>query len=170
MLENLDKTVVITASKFPLTQLRNDMIQNVISSLIIAGIYLIPEVIIVIQDKIFRANRCISYNLKSFDFIKSQHEKPLGVLSTKIQIDWDKIMPIDKDKKFSFFRDMDDSVISLRFGPFMSHEYVESIFNSKYKALIIQSDYNGRIPLEQYNLNNLIQKAIDNKKILVNIS
>merc|ERR1719199_365380 len=37
MLENLAKTVVVTGSQIPLSQLRNDAIENLLGSMLIAG-------------------------------------------------------------------------------------------------------------------------------------
>ena len=57
MLENLNKTVVLTGSQIPISELRNDAIDNLLGSLIVAGTFLIPEVVIYFNNKILRGNR-----------------------------------------------------------------------------------------------------------------
>ncbi|CAK63016.1 unnamed protein product (macronuclear) [Paramecium tetraurelia] len=52
MLENLQKTVVITGSLIPLSFMRNDAFQNILDSLILAGHFLIPEVLIVMDHSL----------------------------------------------------------------------------------------------------------------------
>ena len=46
MLENLKKTVVITGSQIPISELRNDAVDNLLGSLMVAGPLQIPEVVI----------------------------------------------------------------------------------------------------------------------------
>jgi L-asparaginase/Glu-tRNA(Gln) amidotransferase subunit D len=44
MLENLQKTIILTGAMVPLTLMRNDAFDNILTSLTIAGTYHIPEV------------------------------------------------------------------------------------------------------------------------------
>ena len=55
--KNLSKPIIITGSQIPLQKLKNDGSLNLLSSLIIASYYRIPEVIIVFNNKILRGNR-----------------------------------------------------------------------------------------------------------------
>jgi lysophospholipase len=57
MLENLAKTVIITGSQIPLSEIRNDAFDNLMGSLIIAGHFCIPEVCIFFRDRLLRGNR-----------------------------------------------------------------------------------------------------------------
>ena len=42
MLEDLGKTVVVTGAQIPMSQLRNDAVDNLLGALVIAGHYIIP--------------------------------------------------------------------------------------------------------------------------------
>lgn len=57
MLENLNKTVVITGSQIPIAELRNDAVDNLLGALLVAGPYLIPEVCIFFGNRLLRGNR-----------------------------------------------------------------------------------------------------------------
>jgi 60kDa lysophospholipase len=57
MLENLNKTVVITGSQIPITELRNDAVDNLLGALLVAGPYLIPEVVVFFGNRLLRGNR-----------------------------------------------------------------------------------------------------------------
>jgi lysophospholipase len=57
MLENLNKTVVITGSQIPISELRNDAVDNLLGALLVAGPYLIPEVVIFFGNRLLRGNR-----------------------------------------------------------------------------------------------------------------
>ena len=70
MLENLGKTVIITGAQIPIFETRSDGKDNFTSALIIAGNYIIPEVCVFFNSKLFRGNRTIkisSDDLEAFD-------------------------------------------------------------------------------------------------------
>lgn len=46
MLENLNKSVILTGSQIPILELKNDAVDNFLGALLIAGQYHIPEVCI----------------------------------------------------------------------------------------------------------------------------
>lgn len=48
LLENLGKCVILTGAQIPLSEVRNDAVDNLLGALAIAGNYLIPEVTYVI--------------------------------------------------------------------------------------------------------------------------
>jgi lysophospholipase len=78
MIENLKKTIVITGSQIPIGSVRNDAVNNLLSSLTIAGHYVIPEVLVVFDNKIFRGNRSTKFSTSSFDSFKSPNFCLLG--------------------------------------------------------------------------------------------
>jgi len=57
MLEGLDKPVIITGSQIPICEIRNDARDNLITAIMIAGNYQIPEVCLYFGDKLLRGNR-----------------------------------------------------------------------------------------------------------------
>lgn len=57
MFENLRKTIVITGSQIPISELRSDAVDNLLGSLMVAGPFMIPEVVIYFDNMILRGNR-----------------------------------------------------------------------------------------------------------------
>lgn len=57
MLENLNKPVILTGSQIPILELKNDAVDNFLGSLLIAGQYQIPEVMIFFGNRLLRGNR-----------------------------------------------------------------------------------------------------------------
>lgn len=93
VLENLNKTVVLTGSQIPISELRNDAVDNLLGALLVAGPYLIPEVVLFFGNKLFRGNRCTkedSYNIEAFN---SPNIEPLAKFGVNFEIDWDRILP-----------------------------------------------------------------------------
>lgn len=86
LLENLGKTVIITGSQIPLSELRNDATSNLLGALTLAGHYVIPEVTIFFGNRLYRGNRTVKSNLSSFDAFDSPNLKPLANVGINIGI------------------------------------------------------------------------------------
>lgn len=84
MLENLGKTVIITGSQIPLSELRNDAASNLLGALTLAGHYVIPEVTIFFGNRLYRGNRTVKTNLSTFDAFDSPNMKPLANIGINI--------------------------------------------------------------------------------------
>lgn len=66
ILQGMDKPVIVTGSQIPLSELRNDAQDNLITALMLAGNYPIAEVCIYFNGRLLRGNR--SSKLKSTGF------------------------------------------------------------------------------------------------------
>lgn len=86
MFENLNKPVILTGSQLPLFETRNDARENLINALWIAGNYVIPEVCIYFNNKLFRGNRTQKIDAVSFDAFASPNYPTLGKVATEIRI------------------------------------------------------------------------------------
>eukprot|EP00833_Pecoramyces_ruminatium_P011367 jgi/Orpsp1_1/1185399/evm.model.c7180000093584.2 len=84
MLENLGKTVIITGSQVPLSEVRNDAIDNLLGALTIASHYIIPEVTLFFNQKLFRGNRTKKVDAMNFNAFDSPNMKPLVKMGINI--------------------------------------------------------------------------------------
>lgn len=84
MIENLRKTIVLTGAQVPIGETRNDSINNILCALTIAGHYIIPEVLVVFDNKLLRGNRTTKVSASSFHSFKSPNFYPLATLGLKI--------------------------------------------------------------------------------------
>lgn len=66
LLESLGKPVILTGAQIPLSEVRNDAVDNLLGALAIAGNYVIPEVTLFFHHTLFRG--CRSTKSSSFDF------------------------------------------------------------------------------------------------------
>jgi lysophospholipase len=71
MLEELGKTVIITGSQVPLTEVRNDAVENLLGALTIAGHFVIPEVTLYFGKKLYRGNRTSKISAVDFEAFDS---------------------------------------------------------------------------------------------------
>jgi L-asparaginase len=89
VLENLRKPVIFTGSQVPLIEMRNDARENLITSILIAGTYDIPEVCVFFDGKLMRGCRTVKVSADSFDAFDSPNLPPLGTAGVRIRINWD---------------------------------------------------------------------------------
>lgn len=80
MLENLGKSVIITGSQIPLFEPRSDGRENLLNALIIAGNYIIPEVTLLFNNKLFRGNRTTKHSASNMDAFGSPNLPPLATI------------------------------------------------------------------------------------------
>ncbi len=84
MLENLGKTVIITGSQVPLSEVRNDAVDNLLGALTIAAHFVIPEVGLYFDNKLFRGNRSSKVNAVEFNAFDSPNLRPLVKVGVNI--------------------------------------------------------------------------------------
>ena len=82
MLEGLDKPVILTGSQIPLSEVRSDGRDNLITSLIIAGEGVVREVCLYFSGKLLRGNRATKMSaddLVAFDSPNYPHLADVGI-------------------------------------------------------------------------------------------
>ncbi|CAG8734158.1 3973_t:CDS:2, partial [Dentiscutata heterogama] len=84
LLENLGKTVILTGSQVPISEVRNDAVENLLGALTIAGHYVIPEVCLFFNNKLFRGNRAVKMNAVEFNAFDSPNLSPLATVGINI--------------------------------------------------------------------------------------
>ncbi|TKJ39061.1 hypothetical protein CEE37_11595 [candidate division LCP-89 bacterium B3_LCP] len=102
ILNNLSKPVVITGSQLPISAIRTDAVQNLVSAIYLAGykafgIPPIPEVILCFSDRILRG--CRATKVSTIDYIgfDSPNFPPLGSIGKQIKINEKLIRPMPED-------------------------------------------------------------------------
>lgn len=117
LLENLGKPVIITGSQIPLSELRNDASDNLLGALTIAGHYVIPEVTLYFNNRLFRGNRTTKQKAMDFDAFDSHNLKPLARVGVNIEVDWTEVLKPTELAAFRAHRTLDPNVVTLRLFP-----------------------------------------------------
>jgi lysophospholipase len=94
MLENLQKTVVVTGSQIPIEELRNDAQDNLLGALLVAGHFVIPEVTVYFNDKLYRGNRVSKVSSNKLEAFNTPNIHPLGNFNVSFELHWDKILHV----------------------------------------------------------------------------
>ena len=93
MLHGLAKPVILTGSQLPLWEVRNDARENLITVMMIAANYAIPEVCLYFGDKLLRGCRAVKVNAVGFEAFDSPNYPPLGMVGIHIDVHWRRVLP-----------------------------------------------------------------------------
>jgi 60kDa lysophospholipase len=166
MLENLNKTVVITGSQIPLLELKNDAVDNLLGSLMVAGHFNIPEVMVFFANKLLRGNRVTKESTIEMTAFNTPNFAPLGVMGVEFDINWEHIQRHMYEGHINAFSQMDNSISLISVSPLINMKIIENIlFQSK--AVIIQAYGMGNIPSKNKDLLELMRRAINDGIVVV---
>lgn len=85
MMEGLTKSVIVTGSQISIFEPRNDARENFLTSLIMAGVYRLPEVMIYFASKLMRGNRSIKHSCDMLEAFSSPNYPLLAEVGIKIK-------------------------------------------------------------------------------------
>ena len=93
LLEGLGKPVILTGSQIPLCEVRSDAVENLITALLIAGHYPVPEVCLYFGGKLLRGCRSVKINASGLSAFDSPNYPPLGTAGIDLVMNWSAISP-----------------------------------------------------------------------------
>jgi L-asparaginase len=138
LLGGLRKPVVITGSQIPLCEIRNDARENLITSLMIAALYAIPEVCLYFGEKLLRGCRSTKVSADGFAAFDSPNFPPLGTVGIDIEVNWDLVRKPDRRKLA--VHELNGPVVSaLRLFPGISPELVRNVLRPPLEGLVLEA-------------------------------
>jgi lysophospholipase len=169
MLENLNKTVIITGSQIPIGELRNDGNGNLLGSLIIAQHYKVPEVTIYFNNQLFRGNRSTKWDASGFGAFMSPNYPPLGNLGIEVDLNWD-VIGEGTNEPLSVQYISEKKVACLQLYPGIPDEVLASFLNGSLVGIILETFGSGNAPDNRKAFVDMLQSATDKGVIIVNIT
>ena len=166
MFENLNKTVVVTGSQIPISQLRSDAVDNLLGALMVAGPFQIPEVVIYFDNKIIRGNRATKESSCKMAAFASPNMPPLAIFDVSLAVEWHRILKHNKGT-FKVFRDMNTNIAQITLSPlFTNWSALDHLF--KNSSAVILSGYGmGNLPINNQILMDTIRSAVENGVFVV---
>ncbi|KAL9099219.1 MAG: hypothetical protein Q9163_005247 [Psora crenata] len=149
MLQNLGKPVILTGSQAPMLELQNDATDNLLGSLIVAGHFMIPEVCLFFNHKLFRGNRSTKISASEFAAFASPNFPPLATISSlRTHVSWELIHRPVHIKPFSIHTSRaTGEVACLRIFPGIKPEMVDAVLKlDGLKGLILETFGSGNAP------------------------
>jgi lysophospholipase len=158
MLLNLQKPVILTGSQVPMSALHSDATDNLVGALAIAGQFLIPEVGLFFNQRLFRGCRCTKVSADAFSAFDSPNMGPLAeVKAMGILVYWDRVLPrgsprVYEGMKLSPLRIRahlgTSFVASFRVFPGLKAEMLDAVIRVKsLKGLVLETFGAGNAPL-----------------------
>lgn len=174
MLQNLGKPVVLTGSQAPMLELQNDATDNLLGSLVVAGHFMIPEVCLYFNNRLFRGNRTTKVAASDFAAFDAPNCAPLAVTtSMRTNVNWDMVHRPTSLEPFSIQTNLDTThVACLRIFPGIKPEMVDAVLKlDGLRGLILETFGAGNAPSGQDNaMINVLASAIQRGIVIVNIT
>jgi len=167
MLENLAKPVILTGSQLPLSEIRNDARETLITTLLLANQLNIPEVCLYFNHKLLRGNRARKLSTENFDTFQSLNFPPLAIAELNISARQELWLTANQ-KKFHVQPIKNNFIACLRLFPGMSMEVLKHLLESPITGLILETFGSGNAPDNNSIFTDLLKDAVKRNIIIVN--
>ena len=168
MLEGLKKPIIFTGSQIPLCEVRNDAHENLVTAMILAAEYPIPEVCLYFGDKLMRGCRTVKVNANGFDAFDSPNFPPIGKVGVDIELNWGVIRPVPPHTTPLTIHPINQSRISaFRLFPGISAEIVRHVLQPPLKALVLEAYGVGNGPDHDQEFIAVLKEATERGVIIV---
>ncbi|CAG8518882.1 9763_t:CDS:10 [Dentiscutata erythropus] len=168
LLENLGKTVILTGSQVPISEVRNDAVENLLGALTIAGHYVIPEVCLFFNNKLFRGNRAVKMNAVEFNAFDSPNLSPLATVGINIHVNWGEIVRPSAISKFLVHKNLNRNVSNLRLFPGITESTVRALLAPPIEGVILETYGAGNAPDTRDDIMRTLNEAAARGIVIVN--
>ena len=165
ILEGLSKPVVLTGSQIPLSEIRSDGKDNLVTSLLIAADGVVREVCLYFSGKLLRGNRAVKMSaddLVAFDSPNYPHLADVGI---SIKYNYSAIGNFSKSELLLCpFSNVPIGV--LKVFPGIQFGLFESIMTDKLSGIVLETFGAGNIPSGDGSLIPIISRAFESGSVV----
>lgn len=170
LLENLGKPVVVTGAQVPLSELRNDAIENVLGALVVASTQPIAEVTLFFASTLYRGNRVSKLSNSALSAFDSPNMPPLARAGISIDVAWHLVRRPTRLAPFRAHDALSQDVVLLRLFPGLQSLTVRSFLESSpIRGVVLHSYGAGNAPTRK-DLLDVLREAAERGVVIVNIS
>ncbi|XP_070333613.1 60 kDa lysophospholipase isoform X1 [Odocoileus virginianus] len=167
VLENLQKTVILTGAQVPIHALWNDGRENLLGALLLAGQYVIPEVCLFFQNQLFRGNRVTKVDARRFAAFCSPNLPPLATVGTDVTINQELVRRVRGQGRLVVNSSMERDVGLLRLYPGIPASLVRAFLQPPMKGVVMETFGSGNGPTKPDLLQEL-RAAAERGLVIVN--
>jgi len=173
MLENLSKPIIFTGSQLPISAIRTDAKENLMTAIEIAKAKKhersrVPEVCIYFDYKLFRGNRAFKYNSSKFEAFRSPNYPILAESGVHLKFSINDIrQPFEGPLKVH--KDLVNDVAVLKLYPGISQKVVETILGADVRGIVMETFGAGNTTTDKW-FTDLLKNAINSGKVILDIS
>lgn len=175
MLRGLSKPVVFTGAQLPISAMRSDARENLMTALEIAtakanGNPVVPEVCIFFNHMLLRGNRSKKVQSIHFDAFESENYPALAEAGIIIDYNYASIKPFEEGKKLKFYNRLDNRVMVIKLFPGITSKILDSCFDiDGMRGVVLETYGSGNSPSESWFINSL-DRAVKKGLIILNVS
>jgi len=175
MLENLSKPIIFTGSQLPISAVRTDAKENLMTAIEIANAKKndrarVPEVCIYFDYKLFRGNRSFKYNSSKFEAFRSPNYPILAESGVHLRFSQNDIRHPQDGEQLIVHQNLVSDVAVLKLYPGISPKVVETILNAEeVRGIVMETFGAGNTTTAQWFID-LLKNAIDSGKVILDIS
>lgn len=169
MLEDLSKPVIVTGSQIPWSQIRSDAQDNLLTSVLLAGGYELPEVGLYFHNRLYRGNRARKVDATGFHAFDSPNFPALAYAGTQIVINHSLLLPRSVlPLKVQKLEPPKVAVITL--FPGFSSSLLAHVLGAGVEGIVLMTYGMGNVPSQDRTLLKLLAKASDQGVVVMNCS
>jgi L-asparaginase len=173
MLQNLNKPVIFTGSQLPISAVRTDAKENLMTAIEIAKAKKndrsrVPEVCIYFDYKLFRGNRAFKYNSSKFEAFRSPNYPILAESGVHLRFSINDIRE-PGEGPLKIHNKLVSDVAVLKLYPGISPKVVETILGADVRGIVMETFGAGNTTTDQWFID-LLKNAIDSGKVILDIS
>ncbi|PKP04517.1 MAG: L-asparaginase 1 [Bacteroidetes bacterium HGW-Bacteroidetes-6] len=174
MLENLNKSVILTGSQLPLGMIRSDGRENMINAIEIASAYdddtpIVPEVAVCFENKLLRGNRTSKVNAENFDAFLSGNYPVLAEIGVNIRFNRSAIAR-PSFKNLKVHKNLSGRVGILKLFPGITKEFTRNLLLQEGIDIVILETFGSGNAPSGSDFVQIISEAIKNGKTLFNVT
>lgn len=167
MLEHLGKPVIVTGSQIPLSKVRNDAIDNVITSLWLCAHQPINEVCVLFNQRLLRGNRTQKISAQKFNAFDSPNYPHLASIGIDIDVHH-QLLQQAPQQAFQLQTIMPQFIANFRLFPGFASDVLAFILNQPLRGLILETYGAGNAQNNDPVFLQLLKDAADNGVVIVN--
>lgn len=168
MLESLGKPVILTGSQIPLVEVRSDARENLITAMMLAAQFRVPEVCIYMNGRLLRGNRARKVNAMGFDAFDSPNFPVLGQVGVQIEVNWSLVLPSSPFPcRLQDVRPQ-TSLSYLRLFPGITATLARRLLETPLQGLVLETYGAGNAPSSNGELLRVLAEANERGTIIVN--
>ncbi|MFH0946532.1 MAG: asparaginase [Planctomycetota bacterium] len=169
MLLGLKKPVIVTGSQLPLCEVTSDGRHNLITALLLAGKYDIPEVCVYFDGRLLRGNRTIKVSADQFGAFDSPNYPPLGRIGTRIEIRRNLLLQPIQDR-LHLQEIGSANVAALRLFPGIDASLLRNILQPPLQGLVLECYGVGNAPVRNLEFLGALERAYTRGVVVVDIT
>ncbi|TNE89539.1 MAG: type I asparaginase [Deltaproteobacteria bacterium] len=170
LLVGIQKPIILTGAQLPLSEVRSDGREHLITSLILAGTVHVPEVCIYFGARLLRGNRAQKVHNASFIAFDSGNYPPLATVGVNIAVR-NRLIRTPKERPVGLTNlERRPEVVAMQVFPGMTERGLRRVLEEPVEGVVLETYGAGTFPASNKRLIRAIEEAIQRGVVIVNCS